>query len=550
MSNHANPHVGRYLGNYQITAEIACGSFGAVYKAQHSFLPRIAAIKLLHTVRINSPQDRERFFQEARLLARLAHPHILPLYEADIDGESPYFISDYASGGSLRDLLQHRPSTPLPVEDVITILSQVGEALSYAHQQKIIHRDIKPENILFNNNGDVLLADFGIATILSTAERTHATAVHSTPVYMAPEQFQGKVSAASDQYALAAIAYELLTGHTPFGTSLYDEWVAGASEHREEALPALTQFNPAIPKAVEQVVLKALAKHRQERYVDIAAFVAALQNAMDRSRRESTSYPLAWYKKQLEEYEQVLRAESRSEQEIALDKGDPFAISVEHLIGRFVEKALTQLSWVERSCLLLYSDAQFASNEIAEIMGISEQEVRQALEQGRERLLRSYYLSLEQEQILPSNSLRTPMESDNARIAYLLKRIPTAEPELPVPLLPTIQSRESAQFPQGNEEGNDLGSISGHKKHSLEFQVEVLCPDRFSELVFDEPESMVPIIKGCLERVLREFLGRVDAEVILHPRNQKSKAAREAKNRDEDVPIPTPERPVRVRAVK
>ena len=550
MSNHANPHVDRYFGNYRITAEIACGSFGSVYKARHSFLPRTAAIKLLHTVRINSPQDRERFFQEARLLTGLAHPHILPLYEAGIDGEFPYFISEYASGGSLRDLLQHRPSTPPSVEEAIAILSQVGEALSYAHQQNIIHRDIKPENILFNNNGDILLADFGIATVLNTAERTHTTAVHSTPVYMAPEQFQGIVSSTSDQYALGVIAYELLTGRIPFGTSPYDAWEERVSKHREETLPPLTRFNPMLPKAIEQAVLKALAKDRQERYVDLAAFLEALQSAMDRSHRENTSYPLAWYKKQLEEYEQVLRIESRSGREIALDKRDPFAIGVEHLIGPLVEKALTQLSWVERSCLLLSSDAQFASNEIAEIMGISEQEVRQALEQGRERLLRSYYLSLEQEQILPFNRLRAPMESDNARIAYLLKSIPTAESERPIPLSPTIQSRESAQLPQRNEEDNDLGSISGHKKRSLEFQVEVLCPDRFSELVFDEPESMVPIIKGCLERILREFLGRVDAEVILHPRNQKNKAAREAQNRDEDVPIPTPERPVRVRAIR
>ena len=445
MSNRADSYIGRYVGTYRITREIACGSFGCVYMAQHTYLPRTAAIKILHEAHITSTENREHFLQEARFLERLKHPHIVPIYDFGMDDGLPYLVTEYAPGGSLQDLLKRESRTPLQVKEAVTILSQIGNALDYAHQQNIIHHDLKPANILFNGNGEALLADFGIAIMQGDTKSRQATTVDGALAYMAPERFEGTVSKRSDQYALGCIAYEMLTGRTPFIASPDDIWVIWAHKHKVEDPPALTQFNPTIPEAVEQVVLKALAKHPQERYADLATFVAALQIAIIRSLEEDTPYPVVWYKKQLEEYEQVLRTESLSEQDKSLDKGAPLAEIVECLTKPYMEKSLAHLSWIERSCLLLHINAQFTPNEIAEIMGIGEQEVCEAIEQGRERILRTYYLYLEQEQILPQGELRTPTKSDDARIASLLKRVLTIEPEQSAQLIPGVESEQSVQ---------------------------------------------------------------------------------------------------------
>ena len=199
--------IGRQIGNYRILEELASGSFGRVYRGVHIYLTtRIVAIKLLHRMYLGSQKERESFLQEAQLLELLKHPHILPVYDVGIDDGMPYFVTEYASHGSLRDRLQQQYPQHLPVDETITILTQVGEALFHAHHQNIIHRDLKPENILFNANGDALLADFGIAVILETA-RTSPVNIVGSPLYMAPEQFDGMLSKKSDQYAMACIAY-------------------------------------------------------------------------------------------------------------------------------------------------------------------------------------------------------------------------------------------------------------------------------------------------------------------------------------------------------
>lgn len=259
-----------------------------------------------------------------------------------------------------------------------------------------------------------------------------------------------------------------------------------------------------------------------------APFTASSQVAAEQKQEEGEL--VVWYNKQLAEYKQVLYAESHFEQEKSLDKGDPSTVLAECLIRPFIEKALMQLSWVERNCLLLHIDAQFSLDEIAEIMNLDKDQARETLERGRKRLLRAYYRYLEQGQILSSGKLRTSAESDNARIADLLKSIPR------------IELRGPGRFSPGGKEDNnepDPGLI--REKPYLELQVEVLLPDRLSEL---EPDSIGPVVKETLERVLREL--RVDAKVMLHPGDQGARR----RNRYEDVPIPTPQRPVRVRAVE
>jgi len=268
-----NNYIGKQIGNYRIVEEIASGSFGGVYKGVHIYLTkRVVAIKVLHRAYLGSQKDRDNFLQEAQLLEMLKHPHILPIYDVGIEDGIPYFVVEYAPNGSLRDHLHEHFPHPMPVDMTLTALTQIGQALSHAHQQNIIHRDLKPENILFNSRGDALLADFGIAVLLSTPRTTPVNIIGS-PLYMAPEQFDGMISKRSDQYALACIAYEMVTARNPF---LAPDAVSMALKHKTEKPIAPTQINTYLPLPVERAILKALSKERSDRYPDVPTFIAAL----------------------------------------------------------------------------------------------------------------------------------------------------------------------------------------------------------------------------------------------------------------------------------
>ena len=263
-----------FIGNYQVISDLGGGAFGRVYKAQHRyFANRIVAIKLMRAVPLHSGQERDRFLQEAQFLDVLKHPHILTIIDVGFHEDIPYLVTTYAPRGSLKDLLIRQAGKLLPAQQIMTILSQIKDALEHAHRQNIVHRDLKPENILFDASGNVLLADFGVATILDTASLKQGTIV-GTPSYMAPEQFRGLVSKASDQYALGCIAYELVTGRKPFTAT---DIISLALKHAMEAPPPPRQINPTLPIHIEQAILKALAKQHTERFLDVAAFVAALR---------------------------------------------------------------------------------------------------------------------------------------------------------------------------------------------------------------------------------------------------------------------------------
>lgn len=261
--------TGSEIGNYRLMTKINSGSFGTVFKAEHKFIQgHIVAIKLLHQ-NIASNKEREQFIQEAQFLALLEHPHILSLLDFGFLDHQPYLIARYAAGGSLRDLLQQSPQ--LSPDRIMDILTKVGLALHFAHQRQIIHRDLKPENILFTAQGEPLLADFGIATMLSTASGEHLTTVSGTPSYMAPEQFRGLVSKESDQYALGCIAYELVTGRRPFTAP---DFIALGFKHTNERPVPPSHYTPLLATPTEAAILKAMAKNRSERYADIPAFLA------------------------------------------------------------------------------------------------------------------------------------------------------------------------------------------------------------------------------------------------------------------------------------
>jgi serine/threonine protein kinase len=277
-------YVGKSIGNYHIVTLIGSGGFGSVYQGEHSILKeRVVAIKILHN-HLGSPAERDRFLEEARLLGHIQHHNILQIFDAGIDSGLPYLVTEYAPHGSLRDLLKRDAHTILPEDVSLRILSQVGEALSYAHEQHIIHRDLKPENILFNANDVALLADFGIAITLSTSSVKYSS-VMGTPAYMAPEQFQGILSQQGDQYALGCIAYELMTGQQPFTAP---DFIAMGFKHVSEQPIPPAQLNPALPMHIEQAILKAMAKQRGERHADVGAFLAALEGSQHSQSSLST----------------------------------------------------------------------------------------------------------------------------------------------------------------------------------------------------------------------------------------------------------------------
>jgi len=266
-------YIGKKVGNYRITESIDSGAFGHVYQGVHLYLSnRVVAIKILHTNYLESEDERASFLREAQFLELLKHEHILPIYDVGIDEDGfPYQVSEFAPNGSLRDAMEHHCRL-LPLNEVLRVMTQVGEGLQYVHEQNIVHRDLKPENILFDVQNEALIADFGIAVLLENT-RTKYVNVIGSPLYMAPEQFEGAASTRSDQYALACIAYELLTGHPPF---LAKHAVTLGKLHMGEPPRPPSQINPDVPAHIERAVLRALAKNREERYPDMHAFIDAL----------------------------------------------------------------------------------------------------------------------------------------------------------------------------------------------------------------------------------------------------------------------------------
>jgi tetratricopeptide (TPR) repeat protein len=279
-------YIGKQIGNYRIVTEIASSYFSHVFRGEHVFLhERIVAIKLLHAY-LDSPQESERFLQEAHFLAKLKHRHIMSIVDVGTFENLPYLVVEYAQNGSLRDRLRRHPTPrPLPLDEALAILLQVGQALQYAHEMNVVHRDLKPENILFNSRNEALLADFNIATMLETA-KTKSIDIIGSPLYMAPEQFEGTVSKRSDLYALGCIAYELFTGRPPFNAP--SAFALGLKHKNEDPHPP-THLNPHLPRQIEQAILKALAKERADRHVSVSVFVTALQHSTFQKSMEQSA---------------------------------------------------------------------------------------------------------------------------------------------------------------------------------------------------------------------------------------------------------------------
>jgi predicted ATPase/DNA-binding CsgD family transcriptional regulator len=263
--------VGQQLGNYRLMQLLEQGNFAEVYLGAHMYLNTQAAIKVLYGELAD--QDMEDFLTEARTIARLRHPHIIQVLEFGVEDTTPFLVMDYAPGGNLR---QHHPKgTQLSLETILSYVRQIANALQYAHQEQVIHRDIKPENMLLGRNNEVLLSDFGIAILAQSFNSRKTQNNAGTIAYMAPEQIQAHPSAASDQYALGVVVYEWLSGERPFSGT----WTELAAKHLLVPPPPLHEKVPIISLAVEQVVLKALAKDPEERFRSVRDFAMNLEEA-------------------------------------------------------------------------------------------------------------------------------------------------------------------------------------------------------------------------------------------------------------------------------
>lgn len=263
------------LGQYQIIGHLGSGGMGAVYRAYQPALDRHVAIKVLISNFAHDPQFCERFRREARAIARLDHPNILPVYDFGEQDGCLYIVMPLVIGGTLRDQMASRMTR----DQALRVCCQVADALDYAHGQGIIHRDVKPANVLIGQGERPLLADFGIAKLMGDASGLTGTGNGiGTPEYMSPEQcFSSEVDERTDQYALATMVYELLAGRTPFTGRTGMEIVL---KKLSEPAPSIRELNPLIHPEVDRVLARALARAASERYSSCSEFMRSLMAAM------------------------------------------------------------------------------------------------------------------------------------------------------------------------------------------------------------------------------------------------------------------------------
>jgi serine/threonine protein kinase len=268
--------VGETLGAYRIIEQLGQGGMATVFKAYHAALDRYVAIKALHPAFKEDKNFLGRFQREARVVARLDHPNIVPIYDFSEHEGRPYLVMKYIEGETLKARLVQKK---LSFGEIMSIVDAVGKALTYAHRQGILHRDVKPSNVLLAKDGQIYLADFGLARIASAGESTLSSDMMlGTPQYISPEQAMGKreLDEGTDIYSFGVLLYELLVGKVPFSA---DTPYAIIHDHIYSPLPLPHSINPKITDDMERVLLKALAKERADRYSTVNELVEAFKNA-------------------------------------------------------------------------------------------------------------------------------------------------------------------------------------------------------------------------------------------------------------------------------
>lgn len=261
--------VGMTLGSYELVELAGQGGMATVYKAYQETLDRWVAVKVLHT---HNTELLTRFDREAKAVAKLHHPNILPIYEYGIQDDCPYIVMELIEQGTLQDRLE---SQRLTANQVATLTAPIAEALHYAHEQGLVHRDIKPSNILLPKKDWPLLTDFGLVKVKNSTDLiTASDIVLGTPPYMSPEQVMGKkIDKRADMYALGIMMFEMVTGRLPFEYSNLNIMMLA---HVSEPPPNPRDINPDCPEDLQKIILKTLRKAPDDRYADMQALAEAL----------------------------------------------------------------------------------------------------------------------------------------------------------------------------------------------------------------------------------------------------------------------------------
>lgn len=269
---------GTTLGPYELRDILGKGGMATVYRAYQPGMEREVAIKVMSPDLAEQPEFIARFEREARIIAQLQHPHILPVYDFGRSGPYMYLVTRLIERGTLGHELRGKPLSPARV---VKITRQIADALDYAHKRGIVHRDLKPSNVLLDNDDHVFLTDFGIAKLIAGSTLSGLTApnaVMGTPTYMAPEQWRSEpVDARTDVYALGVMVYQMLLGQVPFSAETPH---ALMYQHLDKEPTPARQINPALPPAIESVLRRALAKHRAARYASAGEFARDLDRAL------------------------------------------------------------------------------------------------------------------------------------------------------------------------------------------------------------------------------------------------------------------------------
>jgi serine/threonine protein kinase len=271
--------AGEQFGEYRLISLIGRGGFADVYLGEHTRHQTLAAVKVL-TTRLEQGNVKS-FLNEARAI-RLRHPHIVHMLDFGLEDDFPFLVMEYAPHGSLRQ--RYPKGTRLQLGTIRRYVKQLADALQYAHHEGVIHRDIKPDNMLLGKQRELLLSDFGIASIAHTTRSISEEDQAGTITYMAPEQLQGRPRPASDQYALGIVVYEWICGTRPFHGTFAEIY----SQHLSAPPPSMRKRVPTLPVVVEQVVMTALAKDPYRRFPSVSAFASAFEHAC----RQSSERPL------------------------------------------------------------------------------------------------------------------------------------------------------------------------------------------------------------------------------------------------------------------
>jgi serine/threonine protein kinase, bacterial len=274
----SDPLLGAVLdGRYRVDTLIATGGMSAVYRGLDLRLDRPVALKIMESRYAGDHQFLTRFQREARAVARLKDPGLVSVYDQGLDSQHPFLVMELIDGGTLRELLRERG--PMPPHAVAAVLRPVLSGLAVAHRSGLVHRDIKPENVLISDDGEVKIADFGLVRAVAEAKITSTSVILGTAAYLSPEQVgTGDADPRSDVYAVGILAYELLTGDTPFTG---DNALAVAYQRMDHDVAAPSAVIAGVPSQFDEFVRRATARDPDARYADAAEMGAELDSIVD-----------------------------------------------------------------------------------------------------------------------------------------------------------------------------------------------------------------------------------------------------------------------------